>query len=555
MAVQVIKARKPAAQAKAQAAVTKQKVAAYCRVSTDTEEQEGSYEAQCQHYTSYIRGNPNWLFAGIYADQGISGTQMKHREDFLRMMADCEAGKINLILTKSISRFSRNTVDCLQSVRKLKELGIAVYFEKENINTLDGKGEVLITIMASIAQQESASISQNIRMGWHYSFQQGRGALNYTRFMGLTKGTERGSYEIDPETAPIVRRIFREFLDGHNPAVIAAGLERDGIPSPTGNANWQPTTIRGMLQNEKYCGDLLCQKYYVKDFLTHKNVKNEGALPQYYVEGHHAPIIPKQVFFLTQGEIMRREKAKDLPVGKARTFTEKLICPVCGKPLNRYAKPARGILDWRCGTRDGDAKTTLRDGKSSCGCRYVPEVEAKKALLDAINQLPEHRDELIRKQGALESGEMKRIDALLGRSKLQEEELEKRRQAVEDESDEAAFLDEQIAALHGERDQLIMERAVYAREQHHVRLLLELVDALTGNSQRVKDETPECSDPEDFFRRTQRRWDFTIMNGKAVRFTDDMVTRFVKDITVTETGLEVHFQAGITVTSSKDQAA
>ncbi len=554
MAVQVIKARKPSATDAVQASTKKQKVAAYCRVSTDYEEQESSYEAQCQYYTNYIQSNGAWEFAGIYADQGISGTQMKHRDDFLRMMADCEAGRINLILTKSISRFSRNTVDCLQSVRKLKDMGIAVYFEKESINTLDVKGEVLITIMASIAQQESASISQNIRMGWHYSFQQGRGALNITHFMGLKKGAERGSYEIDPETAPIIRCIFREYLDGFTPAVIAAGLERDGIPTATGNTHWHPTTVRSMQQNEKYCGDLLCQKYYVKDFLTHKLIKNEGALPQYYVKGHHDPIIPKKVFFQTQGEFMRREKARDQPIGKARTFSEKIICPICGKPLNRYSKPDRDIVDWRCRTPNGDVRKILRDKKSGCGCRYVSEEEAKEAVLAAVNQLPKYRDELIRKQGALESGEMKRIDALLSRSKLQEEKLGTRRETVEDGSEEAAFLDEQIAKMQEERDQLIMERAVYAGEQHHVRLLLEMVDALTGNSQRVKDTTLECRDAEDFYHRTQRRWDLIITNGKAYCFTADMVTRLVKDITVTDTGLIVRFWAGITVKIDQEQA-
>ena len=185
---------------------------------------------------------------------------------------------------------------------------------------------------------------------------------------------------------------------------------------------------------------------------------------------------------------------------------------------------------------------------------YVPEEEAKKAVLDAINQLPQHRDELIKKLGAVQGGEMKRIDALLGRNKLQEEELESRRQTVEDGGDEATFLDQQIARLQEERDQLIMERAVYANEELQTMLLLELVDEMVGLSQRVKDETPECRDYDDFFRRTQKHWDFIIVNGKAMRFTDDMVTRYVKQINVTESGLEVIFKAGIKV-SSRAQAA
>ena len=253
----------------------------------------------------YIKNNPRWELAGVYADEGISGTSTKHRDQFNQMIWDCETGKINMIITKSISRFARNTLDCLQYIRKLKELGIAIYFEKEAINTLDAKGEVLITIMASIAQQESQSISQNVRMGIQYKMQQGKGNLNTKSLMGFDRGEESDMLVIIPEEAQIVRRIFREYLDGYSPAMICRHLEADHIPTPSGKKIWYPTTVTSMLENEKYAVDLLLQKYYTVDFLTHKIARNTGQLPQYLVEEHHAPIVPKSVYYQVQGELMR----------------------------------------------------------------------------------------------------------------------------------------------------------------------------------------------------------------------------------------------------------
>ncbi len=255
-----------------------QRVAAYCRVSTDEGSQETSYEAQVDHYTTYISAHPGWELAGVYADEGISGTSTKRREKFNEMIADCEAGKIDMIITKSISRWARNTLDSLTYIRKLKDLGIRILFEKENIDTMGTSGELLITIMSSLAQQESASISENIRMGIQYTFQQGKPRVNCERFLGYTK-KRGGQLEIVPEQAEIVRRIFRDFLEGFTVHEIALMLDRDGIKTVTGKGKWSDTGITRVLENEKYMGDLHLQKSYTVDFLTKKRAINNGVLP------------------------------------------------------------------------------------------------------------------------------------------------------------------------------------------------------------------------------------------------------------------------------------
>ena len=208
--------------------VPKTRVAAYCRVSTDTDEQATSYEAQVEHYTKYIKQNPAWESAGIYADDGISGTNTKNRVEFNRLIDDCMAGKIDMVVTKSISRFARNTLDCLKYIRQLKDKNIAVYFEKESINTLDAKGEVMLTIMASLAQQESESLSQNVKLGLQYRYQQGKVQVCTTRFLGYDKD-ENGKLIINKEEAEVVKRIFREYLEGYSYNIISKGLEADGI--------------------------------------------------------------------------------------------------------------------------------------------------------------------------------------------------------------------------------------------------------------------------------------------------------------------------------------
>lgn len=281
------------------------RVAAHCQVSTELDEQANSYETQVSHYKELIQKDPIWEFAGIFADDGISGTNTKKRDQFNKMIKACKAGKIDLIVTKSISRFARNTIDCLKYIRDLKAINVAIFFEKENINTMDAKGEVLITIMASLAQQESESLSQNVRLGLQYRYQQGKVLINHNHFLGYTKDKD-GNLVIEPEEAKTVKRIFYSYLQGMTMKQIAESLKADGVLTGGGKTNWHSSGIALILKNEKYTGDALLQKTYTVDLLTKKRVKNNGIMPQYYVENDHPAIIPKSVFMQVQNLIRRR---------------------------------------------------------------------------------------------------------------------------------------------------------------------------------------------------------------------------------------------------------
>ena len=253
----------------------KRRTAAYARVSTDSEEQLTSYTAQVDYYTNYIKGRDDWEFVAVYTDEGITGTNTKHREGFKRMVADALDGKIDLIVTKSVSRFARNTVDSLVTIRKLKEKGVEVYFEKENIYTFDGKGELLLTIMSSLAQEESRSISENVTWGQRKRFADGKVNLPYKQFLGYRKGAD-GFPEVVPEEAIVVHRIYTRFMEGLTPGAIAKELTADGIPTPSRKQRWQTSTVESILQNEKYKGAALLQKCFTVDFLTKKRKVNEG---------------------------------------------------------------------------------------------------------------------------------------------------------------------------------------------------------------------------------------------------------------------------------------
>ena len=569
MAVQVIRATRPVAAATAPGA-KKIKVAAYCRVSTDMEEQESSYEIQCKHYEDFINANPAWELAGIYADEGISGTSTKRREQFKKMIKDCEDGKIDMVITKSISRFARNTVDCLNYIRKLKDLDIPIFFEKENINTLDAKGEVMITIMASIAQQESQSISQNVRLGLQFKMQNGKGGLNTTQFLGYTKDREKDCIVIVPEEAETVRRIYREYLEGKSPNLIARRLTDDGIKTPCGKDKWFASTIQSILENEKYCGDLLLQKYYVTSCLTHEIKKNDGRFPQYYVEDDHDPIIPKDVYYQVQGELMRRGALSKDPTkiryGSQDAFARRLYCGRCGRVLKKYTL-TDGSIEWRCRKRDYQKKSSEKEVSNRCGLRNVKESELMDVMIQAFNQLPQHRDELLKDQASIWNGEIKRIDALIGKSKDQQRTMEERKAALEnddavDHSSEIEFLEGQIKDQIQERNALIIERAEHADHELKIRFLLEIVDAMKEKwdksvgwydeggwkKEEVKD-TPACRDYKDFFQSTRFELPEGLLDerGRVARFDNELVVRYVDRVIVQDNGYDVVFKAGITV--------
>lgn len=366
----------------------KRRVAGYARVSTDHEDQQTSYDAQVDYYTNYIQSREDWEFAGLYSDEGISATNTKKRDGFNKMIADALAGKIDLIITKSVSRFARNTVDSLSTIRKLKEHNIECYFEKENIWTFDSKGELLLTIMSSLAQEESRSISENVTWGHRKRFADGKVSLAYSRFLGYDKGPD-GTLVVNPEQAKTVKLIYRLFLDGLTMHTIADELTKRGIKTPGGKDKWSQSTVRSILTNEKYKGDALLQKSYTVDFLTKKHKINEGEVPQYYVEDNHEAIIDPQIFELVQAEISRRKRGTERYSGIS-IFSTKIQCAECGgwygsKVWHSNDKYRRIV--YQCNNK-------FRK-KTGCKTPHLTEYEIKEYFIKAMNRLISDKEEII----------------------------------------------------------------------------------------------------------------------------------------------------------------
>ena len=411
----------------------KRKVAGYARVSTDHEEQHTSYEAQVDYYTNYINAHEDWVFAGIYTDDGISATSTTRRHGFNQMVSDALDGKIDLIITKSVSRFARNTVDSLTTVRKLKNEGIEIYFEKENIWTLDAKGELLITIMSSIAQEESRNISENVKWGHRKRFADGKVSVSYGQFLGYEKG-EDGKMVVNREQAQVVQMIYAWFLEGLSYHGIASKLTEMHIPTPGGKTQWRQAVVKSILQNEKYKGDALLQKTYIVDFLTKKSKKNEGEIPQYYVENDHEAIITPEQFQEVQDEIARRDAKKGKYSGVS-PFASKIICGECG---GFY-----GAKVWH--STDKYKKTIYRcnnkyDGKR-CDTPTITEDEIKESFIKAVNILLKDKGELV--QNAREM--LAIIDTT--------ESLERQRSEVLDEMEVVAGLMEKAISENAKKAQ------------------------------------------------------------------------------------------------------
>lgn len=350
--IKKIEAKKPLYSNNFQNYSRKRRVAAYARVSTDKEEQESSFDAQVSYYTQKIQANPQWVFVEVYADEGITGTSMKKRDGFNRMIDDALAGKIDLILTKSVSRFARNTVDSLTTVRKLKDKGVEVYFEKENIYTLDSKGELLITIMSSLAQEEARSISENTAWGRRKQFADGKYSLAYSTFLGYDKGPN-GELVINEDEAPIIRRIYDEYLAGLSPYMIAKKLTADGIETPAHKTVWQPSTVQSILTNEKYYGAATLQKTVVVDFLSKKVRPNRGELPSYYITEDHEAIIAPVKFRMVQEEMERRKKAGRKAQGVS-VFSGRIVCGDCGGFYGRkiwHSNTENASWHWHCNNK------------------------------------------------------------------------------------------------------------------------------------------------------------------------------------------------------------
>ena len=376
--------------------IRKLRVAAYCRVSTELEQQQSSYDIQIEYYTRHIMQNPNWIFAGVFADDGRSATNTFRRDDFNQLMDQCLKGKVDMVITKSISRFARNTVDCISWVRKLKEKNVAVYFEKENLNTLDDSTEMILTILSSQAQEESRAISTNVKWGYARKFEKGESTRQ--RSYGFRKAPT-GEMCIVEEEAAVIRNMARWFLDGDSLERIKHRLEEAGIETTTGKKTWSTGTIYNILTNEKIMGDVLLQKTFTADYLTKRRVKNSGQQKQYYVKNHHEAIIPKTVYYKIQEEIARRSLLKKAGTRKGKTaqgvysskyaLTGIMVCNECGAHYRRttWSKNGKKVIVWRCINR-------LEHGTKRCHeSPTLKEVVVQEAIMRRLHGLAVDQEE------------------------------------------------------------------------------------------------------------------------------------------------------------------
>lgn len=376
------------------------RVASYSRVSTDFEEQLTSFHAQKAYYTDLIMRTPEWTLAGTYADEGLSGASAEKRPDFMRMIRHCKKGKIDLIITKSISRFARNTLDSIGYVRKLKAMGVGVLFEKENINTLEENSEVILTILASLAQEELNSLSQNVKMGKRMAMQEGKVFFQYKRCYAYKKGAN-GQPEIIPEEAEVIQRIYTSYLAGMSIEGIAGALQKDGVRSHSESGKWTTSTLRGILQNERYCGDVLLQKTYVTDPISKKVRKNNGELPKILIKNNHPPIVTREVYDLAQQERARRgskpkvSKNSVTEQGKyssLHALSEILICGECRTPYRRAVWTRRNgekQAVWRCISRLDHGTKYCKDSAT------MDEESLHAAIMEAINATRNTRREML----------------------------------------------------------------------------------------------------------------------------------------------------------------
>ena len=506
--------------------VKKINVAAYCRVSTAQEDQETSYEAQVAYFTKLITENSSWQLAGIYADDGISGTDMKKRDNFNAMMERClqKNGDIDLILTKSISRFARNTVDCLSCIRKLKERNIAIYFEKEHINTLESTGELLITILSSQAQEESRNISENVKWGLKRKYE--KGEVLVRRMFGYGKGAD-GQLYIIPEEAEVVRLIYGKYLEGESMNSIARILKEKGIKTIRGNTEWNVNSIRTILINEKYIGDAMTQKTFTTDYLTKARKENQGELQKYYVENAHEAIIPREVFYKVQEELHQRaniyKKSSKLETESKGKHSGKYalskitICKECGCEYRRqiWSKYGEKKAVWRCENR-------LRNGTRYC--KESPTIEESvlhRAVLHAINQVLESKGDFVQTF-------RKNVVTVLAygtedseyaeeKKKLQKAMAELIQQQTQQNGDESAF-EERCQAITAQIEALEMK---------------QIKAASRGENGR------KTEDIEDFLNKT---------NYVLTEYDDKLVRLLIQNINVVNASkIEVVFKSGITV--------
>ena len=496
------------------------RVAAYCRVSTDSEEQLNSYEAQKAYYTSLIQENPEWEMVSVFADEGISGTGTKKRVQFNRMIAACKRGRIDLILTKSLSRFARNTVDCLETIRELKAMGIGVVFEKENINTLTADSEFLITLYSSFAQAESESLSKNVTWGIHKNMEAGNVTFHYSRILGYRRGPD-GEPEIDPDEAKTVRRIYRRYLEGASLGVIQRELMEDGVPTAKDMRGWSRQILKNILTNEKYIGDVKLQKTFVTDCISKQVKKNTGERAMYYVENHHAPIVTREIFHRVQEEMARRTSKRKVMQKTGKTeqgkysakyaLSELLVCGECGTPYKRctWVRKGNKRIVWRCVSR-------LEYGTKYCHhSPTLDEDKIQKAVMAALNRFAGNQSEII--ESALELADMAKKHGEAGGTSLLE--LKRRLEILTEE--QTALLEQVLKDM--DNPALNAQLKTLASEKQDI---LKQMEAL--REQAVRQANQESRVME------LREW----LAKETAEFTeyDDTITRkLVERVTVADT--------------------
>ncbi len=515
----------------------KEIVVAYARVSTEKEEQEDSFERQVSHYTTLIKSKPEWEFGGIYADPGITGTRAEKRPDFMRMIADCRAGKINKILVKSISRFARNTVDALNYIRELKELGISVYFESENIDTLTPGGEVLITILAAMAEQESRTMSTNIKWSYQKKFQNGDIILNTGLMLGYSKAEKRDSdgkvvYVINEAEAEVVRRIYREYLAGITVTRIARGLEEDGILTKLGKKRWQHSVIESILTNEKYTGNAILGKTYKADVLSKYRQKNTGQAPMYFAEGTHPAIIDQEMFDMAQAEMQRRKEEKVRAVGRSRysskhPFSGLLICGECGHKLRRHTRrvgSGKVVPAFGCSNR-------IVNGRAVCDSHHINEDVLQRTYLAAISDMVEDASELM--EAIRESAEM----AL-------EPENAAALAAVEQE---IIDLQNEVLELHKAKQRMAVSAADYAAQIQEYKERLAELEEQQAQLHTIQTRYAEVA-----------AWLATfeehITSGEIMNADDGLIVKaLVEEIIIGDSSMEIRFKCGASIEKEYQQ--
>ena len=495
----------------------KLKVCAYVRVSTDQTEQKNSFSAQMEHYTAYIKNNHAWNFAGIYADNALSGKNAATRPEFMRMVSDAENKKIDLIITKSISRFARNTSDCLETVRKLKSIGVGIYFEKESINTLNAESELMLSILSSVAEEELNSISQNMHWAYQRRFKQGKVMINTKRFLGYDKD-KNGNLIINEEQAAIVRRIFNDYLSGQGISRIAKGL--DGIKTISGKVKWAESTVRDIIKNEKYVGDALLQKTITKDF---KKKRNKGEVPMYYVKDTHPAIISREDFEKAQELMVERAKLKGNVEGnrekylKRYAFTSTIECGHCGKTYKRHLDNCGNVAESACWV----CSTYILEGKKSCNVGRVKEETIKGLFLGMYNRVYTNQVRLL--------GDYK---AKLEREKFTEIDQER----IEKLDEEIESLIKQERALF-----LIEENAILKTE--HEKIVAKLTQLQTERSIWMAEMAKQDS---RIARTLELEAILDSQGGKLLEFSEDLYTEIIEKIVVKErTKLEFHLKNGL----------